>query len=61
MKVKYSIIIINKILKFKAKDLSKITLNKFEVFIINNTYIEIIIKFITKLNYNAKSRYNFRN
>ena len=29
--------------------------------IINNIYIDIIIKFIIKLSYNFKSRYNFRN
>lgn len=31
------------------------------VLIINNVYINIIIKFIAELNHNARFEYNFRN
>ena len=55
----YKKIIIIKI--SKSIDLFKRTFDKFAIFIINKIYISIIIKFIAKLNYNFRWKYNFRN
>ena len=40
--------------------LSKIILDKFATRIINNTYVDIIIKSTFKLSYNSRSKYSFR-